>query len=340
MSLYQLEQVKKTFGTRTVLSIDSLEIREGLIYALLGPNGAGKTTLIDILGFLDSPTSGHVRFEGTLVNYSKKHLKQFRRNVVVVSQRPVLFTTSVYKNMEFGLKIRGFPSKMRRSIIEKSLEMVGMKHLINAPAVKLSGGETQRVVLARALALSPRIIICDEPTASVDMESQIVLMNLLRKISQEKGITIILSSHDRLQTSLLAHHTLFLDHGRLFDGAYENMFDLHFLKQDQDRYIYSLNDSALISLDSDIGQHKRVLLDPRKIELLADNEHPAGDNTFKGNLTQIVREKDTVRLVLDSQIQLVLMLTLEDYQARKPMIGDVLSAHISSEAIRIIQANL
>ncbi|MBT4288004.1 MAG: ABC transporter ATP-binding protein, partial [Deltaproteobacteria bacterium] len=105
MSLYQLENITQVVGKNKILEIENLEIQAGEIYALLGPNGAGKTTLLNLLGFLEKPTSGQIRFMGQTVKFAEKHLQQLRRNVVMVNQRPILFSTSVYKNMEFGLKI-------------------------------------------------------------------------------------------------------------------------------------------------------------------------------------------------------------------------------------------
>jgi tungstate transport system ATP-binding protein len=336
MILYKLEQVHKIFNNRTVLSINNLEIEQGLIYGLLGSNGAGKTTLMNILGFLEPPTTGKIEFEGLTVSYSQNNLQRLRKNVVVISQRPVMFTTSVYKNLEFGLKIRGISPKKRRTIIDECLELVGMRHLIKAEAHRLSGGETQRVVLARALALSPRVIICDEPTSSVDLESQIAVINLLRQINEEKQISIILSSHDRLQTTALAHHTLFLDHGKLLDSAYDNMFSIRSVHAEGGEFVYSLNDAVTLRLPLDLGNRKRVLLDPWKIELLTDDEETPPGNLLQGNVTQIIQGKNNIRLVLDSKIQLVLMLTLEQYRFKNPMIGDTVSVRIKNDAIDVL----
>ena len=149
MSLYRLKNISQVAGNNKILDIEDLEILKGKIYALLGPNGAGKTTLLNLLGFLEKPTTGNITFMGNPVKFTEKYLQQLRRNVVMVNQRPILFTTSVYKNMEFGLKIRQIRPIKRRQIIEENLALVGLSHLIDAPAHKLSGGETQRIVLAR-----------------------------------------------------------------------------------------------------------------------------------------------------------------------------------------------
>lgn len=213
--IYNISQLTKVYGTRTVLDIPLLKIEKGWIYALLGPNGAGKTTLLNILGFLEIPTNGNIIFRSNKVQFTESSLHPLRKTVVIVDQHPILFTTTVYKNLEFGLKIRQIPKKKRELIIKESLELVGMRHLAAAPAHRLSGGETQRVAIARALAVNPKVLLCDEPTSSVDAENQVAIINILRQINELKKITILFTTHDRLQVSSLAHHTLFLKDGRL-----------------------------------------------------------------------------------------------------------------------------
>ncbi len=213
--IYNISQLTKVYGTRTVLDIPLLKIEKGWIYALLGPNGAGKTTLLNILGFLEIPTNGNIIFRSNKVQFTESSLHPLRKIVVIVDQHPILFTTTVYKNLEFGLKIRQIPKKERELIIKESLELVGMRHLAAAPAHRLSGGETQRVAIARALAVNPKVLLCDEPTSSVDAENQVAIINILRQINELKKITILFTTHDRLQVSSLAHHTLFLKDGRL-----------------------------------------------------------------------------------------------------------------------------
>ena len=188
--LYEVSQLTKIYGRSTVLNLPSLEIEQGRIYALLGPNGAGKTTLLNILGFLDTPTGGSVRFQSKPVRYTALELQNLRKAVVMVDQHPILFTTTVYKNLDFGLKIRGLSTKERGRIIDEALELVGMRSFAAERAHLLSGGETQRIALARALALSPEVFLCDEPTSSVDVEHQQIILNTLRQINEEKRINV------------------------------------------------------------------------------------------------------------------------------------------------------
>lgn len=192
--LYRAVHLKKVAGNRTILDIKSLAIKAGRIYGLLGANGAGKTTLLNILGFLESPTSGSMEFADRPVRFTSNALQQLRREVVMVDQHPVLFTTSVYKNIEFGLKIRNVASKQRERIIDQVLEMVGLAEFKREPGQELSGGETQRIALARALALSPRVLLCDEPTSSVDVENQAAIVAILKEINTTLGISIIFTT--------------------------------------------------------------------------------------------------------------------------------------------------
>lgn len=223
--VYDISQLTKVYGNRTVLDIPLLEIEKGSIYALLGPNGAGKTTLLNILGFLEPPTTGNIFYRLHPVQFSESYLQPLRKMVVMVEQHPILFTTTVYKNIEFGLKIRRIPKKERDLIIEESLDLVGMRHFAQAPAHRLSGGETQRVAIARALAVNPEVLLCDEPTSSVDAENQVAIINILRQINGIKKITIVFTTHDRFQVTSLAHHILFLDHGKLATDTGENFFN-------------------------------------------------------------------------------------------------------------------
>ena len=107
MSLFSLADVTRGYDRRTVLDIPKLDIEENRIHALLGPNGAGKTTLLNILGFLEPPTTGEIHFRSKPVRFIEAELQQLRRSAVLVDQHPILFSTTVYKNLEFGLKIRG-----------------------------------------------------------------------------------------------------------------------------------------------------------------------------------------------------------------------------------------
>jgi tungstate transport system ATP-binding protein len=193
--------------------VPDLAIGAGKVTALLGPNGSGKSTLLNILAFLDAPTEGAVEFFGKPARHSHKELLALRRQVVLAHQNPVLFTTTVKKNVEFGLKVRGVPKAERERRAGEALDLVGMRGFINAKAHRLSGGETQRVVMAQALALDAPVLLCDEPAASVDAENRRVLLSLLERVCKEKGVTVVVTSHDMPWARSLAHTTVWLEDG-------------------------------------------------------------------------------------------------------------------------------
>lgn len=192
--LYSLRDVSRVFGEREVLRIDSLDLEKGRIYGLLGPNGSGKTTLMRILGFLDQPTSGELYFSGTKVE--RDLASRYRARVVWVPQVPVMFTGSLRYNIEYPMRLKGTPRRERR---ERALALprdVGLAELAEAPARRLSGGEAQRGSVARALAAGAEVILFDEPTASVDSRSRRELMDLIARIHRERGLSIVIATHD------------------------------------------------------------------------------------------------------------------------------------------------
>ena len=220
---FHISDLTKKFSDRTVLDVPDLELGEGQIYGLQGPNGAGKTTLLNILALLESPTTGTVSYKSIPVQYSESYLQPLRKEVVLVDQLPLLFTTTVFKNMEFGLKIRGIEKEERKRRIFKGLDMVGMQDFVHAPANQLSGGETQRVALAARLVLKPEILLLDEPTANVDVASAQQIKEAALMARRDWNTTVIIASHDRDWLYDVCDQVLHLFKGRLFGSAGENV---------------------------------------------------------------------------------------------------------------------
>jgi tungstate transport system ATP-binding protein len=337
--LYSVSNLIKVYKNRTVLNIEALGIEQNRIYGLLGPNGAGKTTLINILGFLDSPTSGEIYYRSEKVVYSESYLQNLRKTVVVVDQTPILFSTSVYKNLEFGLKVRKTPKEKRDFIIKEALDLVGMRTFIHAPAHRLSGGETQRVALARALALSPQVLMCDEPTASVDVENQAAIIKILDDINREKKITILFTTHDRSQAAALAHQIFFLNNGTLTNGRHENLFRADVRKIEDKKTRISINDSLQMILPDNIELPEgriRIVIDPEKLMLSKPVEDPPNENSAVGKVIQVGEEKDNIRIVVDFGILITLITSRQAYQAQKPLVGDRVAVIFPPDSIQVL----
>jgi len=336
MTIYTLANVTKVYKNKTVLNIRSLKIKKGYIYALIGPNGAGKSTLLNILGFLELPSSGTIYYRSSPVIFSQKKICPLRKEIVVVNQHPIFFSTTVYKNIELGLKIRKFSKKKRDKIIEESLDLVGMRHMVKAMAQKLSGGETQRIAIARAVALSPNVILCDEPTSSVDSENQIIIANLLKQINEQKKTTLIFTSHNRFQTAFLAHQTFFINNGEITFASYENLFAAKVILKGQEFSKCIIENTLNLTIIAHKVGCIRLLIDPEKIYICEFKEEKFANNSLYARVVQISEEKEKVRIMVFSRINITVIVSADKYKATNPLIGDMIRIYIPPEAIKIL----
>ena len=179
----------------------SIEIDDGEIVCLAGPSGSGKSTLLNLLGGVDKPTSGKIIINGNdLTKMSENELSDFRlRNVGLIFQFFNLIPTLTAKeNVEFPLVLANVPKVERDSRAVELLELVGLGHRVDHKPEELSGGEQQRVAIARSLANNPSIIIADEPTGDLDSDTSSKFMDLVEDLNKKRGQTFIISSHDSM----------------------------------------------------------------------------------------------------------------------------------------------
>ena len=313
--LYELNKVIRLFGSRTVLEIDSLSFEARKIYALIGPNGAGKTTLLNQLAFLDQPSSGEIRFRSAPVSYDHSSLTRLRRQVVLVDQSPILFSGSVWKNIEFGLKVRKIPRKERAVRIEHALERVTMSDFAHRDVYGLSGGEVKRVALARALALEPEVLLCDEPTANVDREHQEIILKILSHANSVRHTTIIFSTHYLSQSRQLAHRTLLLHSGRLSKNIEENIFQARIIRRDEE--LTCLVNGHLIPFSDPDGlatdnRQLRVHIDPQMVKLKAFEQNVPSP-WIPGKITSLSKENGNIRISVDSGLQLQILVSEDEF---------------------------
>ncbi len=212
--LFSLRAIRKYYDGEPALDISALDIREGVTYSLVGSNGSGKSTLLHILAFLSSPDSGELSYRGKKIPWSRNNLVGLRKEVTLLHQSPLLFEGSVFSNVAFGLKVRGIVGEPQRRRVSESLEMVGLEGSEEREARRLSGGEAQRVAMARVLALNPRVLLLDEPLANVDQEHAEVLHEVIASLPG-RGTTVLVSTHDRAQPLGLNGEVIHLVEGRL-----------------------------------------------------------------------------------------------------------------------------
>ncbi len=203
MALIEVKDLKKIYGSGGIetpaLNGVTFDIEDGEFVAIMGPSGSGKSTLLHILGFLDSHTSGEYRFDGkTIFDYSQDEIAHLRNKKMgfVFQAFNLLPRTTVLDNVKLPLLYSDIKESKWEETALQAIEDVGLSHRINHESSQLSGGEKQRVAIARALVNNPQIIFADEPTGNLDSKSGKMVMEIIQKLNEEKGHTVILITHE------------------------------------------------------------------------------------------------------------------------------------------------
>ena len=210
--LLRAEGLVRRYGGRTVLSVDAIEVAPGEVLAVLGPNGAGKSTLFRLLLLLERPDAGRVLLDGREVRAGDSAAM---RRMAGVFQRPYLFSGTVASNVAFGLRARGVPRKERERRAAEALDWLGLGRLASAPVQALSGGEAQKVALARALASRPDVLLLDEPTANLDVTVRRRFREDLEAVVRSHARAAVLITHDPSDALALADRIAVLEAGRV-----------------------------------------------------------------------------------------------------------------------------
>ena len=214
-------------GEVQALNNINLAIEQGDIYGIIGMSGAGKSTLIRCLNRLDTPTDGQVLIDGqNILAMSKKQLLQTRRRMAMIFQQfNLLMQKSVARNVRYPLEIAGAPKKQANERVMELLKIVGLEEKANAYPAQLSGGQKQRVAIARALALHPDMLQCDEATSALDPMTTQSILELLKKINAELGITVVLITHEMAVIRQICNKVAILDGGKLVEqGTVDDVF--------------------------------------------------------------------------------------------------------------------
>ena len=212
--MYRLQSIRKCYGTNVALDIEELTIAKGRLYTLTGANGAGKSTLLSILAFLAPPTSGEIFYAGKRVAWNRASVEEYRRKVTLLHQSPYLFDGTVYDNVAFGLKARGIQGEAKQRRVDKALGTTGLPGFRDRKVREMSGGEAQRVAMARALALEPEVLLLDEPLANIDGETAGLLETVIASLPA-RGTTVVLITHDPEQPERLHGESILLEGGKV-----------------------------------------------------------------------------------------------------------------------------
>jgi iron(III) transport system ATP-binding protein len=217
VSYIEVDRVSKSFGERVVINQLSLRIERSERVVLFGPSGCGKTTILRLLAGLEVPEQGSIRIDGRVVASSGKNLvPPEKRDLGMVFQDLALWPhMTVQRNLMFGLNARRVQKREADARVREMLQRVGLEHRNNAKPHELSGGEQQRLALARALVSRPSILLMDEPLSSLDDERKRTIASDLLGLQSQLGFTLIYVTHDRGETGLLASRVCQMDDGRV-----------------------------------------------------------------------------------------------------------------------------
>jgi ABC-type polar amino acid transport system ATPase subunit len=220
MSLFEINNVRKSFGDLTVLHDISVKVEEGEVVAIIGPSGSGKSTLLRCMNLLETPDSGHIWFHGEDLAADRVNINRLREHIGMVFQSFNLFNNmNVLDNCTLApVTLKKMSKAEAERVAREHLDMVGLSDFVNAPATSLSGGQKQRVAIARALCMKPDLMLFDEPTSALDPEIVGEVLNVMRDLAAE-GMTMVVVTHEMDFAKNVSDKVVFMDQGVIAEAG-------------------------------------------------------------------------------------------------------------------------
>jgi tungstate transport system ATP-binding protein len=355
MGIVELKDVSVDFEATRALDSISLNIRKGELLSIIGSNGAGKTTALRVVAGLQPPSSGEVLFNGELVTES--NIEQMRKQVTLVFQKLTLFSTTVFKNAAYGLRIRGIDQAEVESRVTEALEIVEMANLRDRLARKLSGGEQRRLSLAMAMVLKPTVLLLDEPTVHLDPENTQIVGRVLQTLNKRSDMTIVLSTHNILQAQLMGDRIAVIHRGQLEKiGTAREVFRAELdsiLGQEMTSNVFSgharlvddgtkkrqlvkviLDNNVSVEAISDIEGPVTVTIPSEDIVLSRDTVLSSARNILKGTIQNVSIEGAAVFVTVDVGLPLTAQITSSSLERLNMKIGDSVYATFKATSVR------
>lgn len=350
--LAELKNLTKMFGNRTVLEDITLQIEEGEILGLLGPNGSGKTTLLKILAFLEKPESGEVRFQGETL--TDKNAERMRLQSAMVFQKTLLFSTSVYNNIAYGLKMRKLPQSTIKEEVKKALRLVKLEGFEKRSAKKLSGGEQQRVALARALVLKTKLLLLDEPTANLDPKNAQIMEEVIATINRELRTTIVMATHNMFQAKALPHRIALINDGKITEigapaeifgrlsknlasfAAVDNTFTGTAKATSAGTTVVDIGNGVQIEATDQRQGATSIFVNPQDIILSKSTVASSARNVFKGKIVEVSDFGSVVKLRVDVGKEFVVQITKRSFVEMQLNVGSTVFLTFKASSVHLI----
>jgi len=328
-ALYALDGLRVARGGRTVLDVDGLALEDGGVTALVGPNGAGKSTLLEVLAFLLPPDAGRLVFDGRPV--SAADAPACAKRVGLVPQNPYLLDRSVAANVRLGLTLRGLARRAADARVEETLALLGLTALAGRHVRGLSGGEAQKVAIARIVALRPEVLLLDEPFSYLDSAATAELAALLADPFRLGARKIVFTTHDELLALKLAAETVNVVAGRADRGSLLNLYSG---RLDRARHSFVTG-----GLEVHVGDHvtagTRIALDPAHVVLSATRLDSSMRNSFPGRVTSLAEHGGEVLVGADIGVRIHALVTHDAVRAQGLQPGAATWVSFKSNALRV-----
>ncbi len=321
---YQLSDISFSYDKSPALSIEKLKIRVNKITAIIGPNGCGKSTLLNLLAFLQNSQQGQISFFSTPA--SKKNAQDLIKRIAFLPQKPYMLRGSVTNNLTIPLKFHQI-NQNRPEKIQKTLELMGIAHLSQLQAKTLSGGEQQKVALARAIITEPEVLLMDEPFSYLDQTSEQLLESFIIHFVKEQHKTLIFSTHNRLQGIALADDVISLVQGKVTKSPLINLFNGSVNGQLFD------TGNIKIRLADATQDYQHASIDPNEIVISATALVSSMRNQYQGKVTAIADEMGKIRVSVLAGELFQVIITPDALKELKISIGDLLWVNFKSNSV-------
>ena len=358
VAVLELKGIRTDRGGVRVLDIPSLSIDEGEVLSLIGPNGAGKTTLLETICGLRRPQAGSMTFRGAEVD-TDYPLPAYRKRITMVFQQPLLFDSTVSANVASGLRFRGMKGPGVEAVVRETLALFGIEHLGRRSARRLSGGEAQRVSLARAFAVKPEVLLLDEPFAALDPPTRETLISDFESVLRLSATTVIFATHDRMEALRLSHRIAVMDKGEILQiGTPEevmnqpaNPFVASFVGMETilsgmvvlvgDGTFSAAISGRTIQAVGDVSVGEQVLLCVRPEDVTLSTDGPgratSARNTFPGRIEKMVLLGPYHKVLLDVGFPLTAYVTKTSVQELRLKEGVEVTASFKATAIHVVR---
>jgi len=324
----------------------------GKITTLLGPSGSGKTTLLRILAGLDNPTQGTILYGNKPINDSDRDF--LRQKATLVFQKSVFFDTTVYNNIAYGLKLGDYSKEEINRKVTDALDLVRLEGVETRRAKKLSGGEQQRVSLARALVLDRELLLLDEPTVNIDPKNVSIIEETILRVNREKNITIVLATHNMFQAEVISERVALI-----LEGTVRQVGTKHEIFGKSNKYLTSFarlenvfsgiskiseDGTSIISVDQNLkieasfNRPGEITVHVRPEDILVSIKplKSSARNIFKGRIIGITDLGSITRLTVDAGKKFSVQITKKSLTEMNLNVGSDIFLTFKASSVRLI----